>query len=282
MPLTMSLNVSKKTAIRACSALALGASVLAMTGGPAFAVKCSNDGKAYGQWVEAFSQEAAGQGIGKRALSALANTKYSKATISADRNQKSFKLSLEQFMKVRGGNAIISKGKSLKKSNAALFASLEKRYGVPAGPLLAIWGMETGFGGFMGNENVLSATATLAYDCRRSEFFTGHLYALLQLIDRGTVSADAKGAKHGELGHTQFLPGSVLRYGVDGDGNGSVNMNSKADALASTANFLRGHGWSSGAGYQPGQSNFGAIQGWNAAGVYQKAIALIAAEIDAG
>jgi membrane-bound lytic murein transglycosylase B len=183
-------------------------------------------------------------------------------------------------MKVRGGAAIISKGKSMRKANAAMFDSIEKRFGVPAGPLLAIWGMETGFGGFMGNENVLSATATLSYDCRRSEFFTGHLYALLQLIDAGTVSPSATGAKHGELGHTQFLPANVLRYGVDGDGSGGVNMNSKADALASTANFLKGKGWSRGGGYQPGEANFGAIQGWNAATVYQKAIAYIGSQID--
>ena len=259
------------------SAFAVG---LAVASNPALAAKCSNDGGAYGQWVEAFSAQAAAQGVGQRGLSALANTQYSKATISADRNQKSFKLSFDQFMKVRGGAAIISKGKSMKKSNAALFANLEQRYGVPAGPLLAIWGMETGFGGFMGDQNVLSATATLAYDCRRSEFFTGHLYSLLKLIDNGTVAASAKGAKHGELGHTQFLPGNVLKYGVDGDGNGSLNMNSKADALASTANFLRGKGWNAGGGYQPGEGNFGAIQGWNAASVYQKAIAYIGAEID--
>jgi membrane-bound lytic murein transglycosylase B len=168
----------------------------------------------------------------------------------------------------------------MRKANAAMFDSIEKRFGVPAGPLLAIWGMETGFGGFMGNENVLSATATLSYDCRRSEFFTGHLYALLQLIDAGTVSPSATGAKHGELGHTQFLPANVLRYGVDGDGSGGVNMNSKADALASTANFLKGKGWSRGGGYQPGEANFGAIQGWNAATVYQKAIAYIGSQID--
>ena len=75
----------------------------------------------------------------------------------------------------------------------------------------------------------------------------------------------------------------MLKYGVDGDGNGHVDMvRSKADALFSTANFLRGHGWSAGAGYQPGQANFGAIQGWNAASVYQQAIAIIGAEIDGG
>ena len=141
--------------------------------------------------------------------------------------------------------------------------------------------METGFGGFMGKEHTLSAVSTLAYDCRRSDYFTDQLYAALNLVQRGHLSADARGAAHGEIGQTQFLPANVLKYGVDGDGNGHIDMvRSKADALASTANFLRGHGWSAGAGYQPGQANFGAIQGWNAASVYQQAIAIIGAEID--
>ena len=75
----------------------------------------------------------------------------------------------------------------------------------------------------------------------------------------------------------------MLRYGADGDGNGRIDMvRSKADALASTAKFLAGHGWSRGGGYQQGEANYGAIQGWNAAGVYQKAIAAIGAAIDGG
>jgi membrane-bound lytic murein transglycosylase B len=132
----------------------------------------------------------------------------------------------------------------------------------------------------MGSQNVLSAIATLAYDCRRPEFFTQQLYAALQLIDRGTLSPATRGAMHGEVGQTQFLPKSILLYGVDGDGDGVINLNSRADALASTANFLRGHGWTPGAGYQPGQPNFQAIQGWNAAGVYQQAIAIMGRQID--
>ncbi len=168
----------------------------------------------------------------------------------------------------------------MRAANAALFASIEKRYGVPAGPLIAIWGMETAFGSFMGNQPTLSAVATLAYDCRRPEYFTDQLYAALQLIDRGVLSGATRGAMHGEVGQTQFLPKSILLYGVDGDGNGVVNLNAKADALASTANFLKGHGWVRGAGYQPGQPNFAAIQGWNAAGVYQQAIAIIGRRID--
>ncbi|MGO4838285.1 lytic transglycosylase domain-containing protein, partial [Rhizobiaceae sp. 2RAB30] len=203
-------------------------------------------------------------------------------TISADRNQKSFKLSLDQFMAKRGGKTIASKGKTLRKQNADLFNRIEQRYGVPAGPLIAIWGMETGFGSYMGSSNILSAVATLAYDCRRSEYFTEQLYAALKLVQAGSLSPSAIGAMHGEIGQTQFLPLNVARYGVDGDGNGSIDLiRSKADALASTANFLRGHGWSAGGGYQPGQANYGALQGWNAAKVYQQAIAIIGAEIDA-
>ncbi len=249
--------------------------------GHASAAQCGNNAGGFEAWKAQFSQGAASRGIGKRGLNALAKTRYASKTIAADRGQKSFKLSLNSFMQKRGSNAIISRGKGMKKKYARLFANIEKRYGVPAGPLIAIWGMETGFGGFLGNQNIVSAVATLAYDCRRSDFFTGHLYGALTMVDRGMLHPDARGAAHGEIGQTQFLPGNALKYGVDGDGNGRVDMiRSSADALASTANFLRAHGWQRGAGYQPGQPNFRAIQGWNAASVYQQAIAIMAREID--
>lgn len=261
--------------------VAVAAAMTGLAMGAAQAATCGNNAAGFEAWKAEFAREAASQGIGKRGLSALAGTSYASKTIWADRNQKSFKLSLDQFMAKRGGKTIASKGKALKKQNAALFNSIEQRYGVPAGPLIAIWGMETGFGSFMGNANILSAVTTLAYDCRRTEYFTEQLYAALKLVDRGSLSPSAIGAMHGEIGQTQFLPLNVMRYGVDGDGNGSVDLiRSKADALASTANFLRGHGWRAGAGYQPGQPNFGALQGWNAASVYQQAIAIIGAQID--
>jgi len=146
--------------------------------------------------------------------------------------------------------------------------------------LLAIHGMETGFGGFMGNSAVVSAITTLAYDCRRSDFFVPHAIGALKLVDRGAITPNTQGAKHGELGHTQFLPGNALTYGVDGNGDGRVDFYNEVDALASTANFLRQKGWQPGAGYQEGQPNFRVIQAWNAAGVYQKAIAIMASRID--
>jgi lytic murein transglycosylase len=262
----------------------LGTVVLAATlrvlNAAALAAPCGHHSAGFEKWKRTFAGEAEARGIGPKGIAALMGTNYSVGTIRADRGQKSFKLSLDQFMAKRGGPAIAAQGKGRKNANAALLANIEKRYGVPPGPLLAIWGMETAFGNYMGNQNVLSAVATLAYDCRRPEYFTEQLYAALQLIDRGTLSANARGAMHGEVGQTQFLPKSILLYGVDGDGNGVIDLNTKADALASTANFLKGHGWQRGAGYQPGQPNFRAIQGWNAAGVYQQAIAIIGRQID--
>ena len=261
--------------------LAVTAMLTATAIGGAHAAKCGNNSKGFEAWKQEFAKEAAANGVKSRGLKALAGTRYSTKTIHADRNQKSFKLTFEQFMAKRGGRSIAAKGKSIKRQNAQLFNRIEKRYGVPAGPLIAIWGMETGFGGYMGNSNIVSSVATLAYDCRRSDYFTTQLYAALQLVDRGSLSANAIGAAHGEVGQTQFLPVNVIKFGVDGDGNGRVDLiRSRADALASTANFLRGHGWRAGGGYQPGQANYGALQGWNAARVYQQAIAVIGAEID--
>jgi membrane-bound lytic murein transglycosylase B len=246
---------------------------VALSTAPAMAAKCGNTGSGFEGWKKQYTAEAKARGINRRALSALGKARYARKTIRADRNQKSFRYSLKKFMQVRGAATIVRRGRSLKRKHAALFKRLESRYGVPPGPLIAIWGMETAFGGFSGNQNVLSAVATLAYDCRRSKFFTEQLDHMLRLVGSGRVSANAKGAMHGELGQTQFLPKSISLYGVG-------NLNTRDGALASTANFLKAHGWKRGAGYQSGQTNFRAIRGWNAAGVYQKAIAIMGKQID--
>src|SRR5205814_10374362 len=128
------------------------------------------------------------------------------ATTADDGGQRSFSQSLEQFLAKRGASAIVARGRALKQSQAAMFASIQQHYGVPAGPLIDIWGMETAFGSQRGNQNSLSAVATLAYDCRRSEYFTEQLYAALRLIDRGVLSPNTRGSMHGEIGQTQFLP----------------------------------------------------------------------------
>ncbi|MGZ8388590.1 MAG: lytic murein transglycosylase [Rhodoplanes sp.] len=242
---------------------------------PALAASCGNTVAGFEGWKREFAGEARAKGVGASGVAALMGTTYATRTIAADRGMKSFKLSLDQFLVKRGAAAIVSRGRALKQTHAALLASIEQRYGVPPGPLLAIWGMETAFGSQRGNENMLSAVATLAYDCRRSDFFTEHLYAALTLIERGTLSANTRGSMHGEFGQTQFMPKAILQYGTG-------NLDSTSGALTSTANFLKAHGWRAGAGYQPGQPNFAAIQGWNAASVYQQAIALMGRQIDGG
>jgi membrane-bound lytic murein transglycosylase B len=256
--------------------ISLATAALIGMAGTAEAAQCGNTAAGFETWKREFAAEARGRGVSASALAALMTTNYASATIAADRSQRSFRLSLDQFLAKRGGAAIVARGRALKQSHAALFASIEQRYGVPPGPLLAIWGMETAFGSQRGNQNTLSAVATLAYDCRRSAYFTDHLYAALKLIDRGVLSANTRGSMHGEIGQTQFLPKSILNYGTGG------SLDVAANALNSTANFLKAHGWRAGAGYQPGEANFAAIQAWNAASVYQRAIAVIGRQIDGG
>jgi membrane-bound lytic murein transglycosylase B len=255
----------------ALTALAL----LACPGGQADAAQCGSGAAGFDRWKREFAEEARAKGVGGSSVAALMQTNYATATIAADRGQRSFGLSLDQFLAKRGASTIVARGRGLKQSQGALFASIQQRYGVPPGPLIAIWGMETGFGSQRGNQNMLSSIATLAYDCRRPEYFTEQLYAALQLIDRGALSASTRGSMHGEVGQTQFLPKNILAYGTG-------NLDVAANALNSTANFLKAHGWRAGAGYQPGEANFAAIQAWNAAQVYQRAIALMGRQIDGG
>ena len=176
--MSRNLNVAIATAL-----------VAVIMAGEARAAQCGNSAGGYEGWKQELAREARAKGVGATGVAALMSTSYATRTIAADRGMKSFKLSLDQFLVKRGANAIVARGRSLKQTHAALLASIEQRYGVPPGPLLAIWGMETAFGTQRGNENMLSAVATLAYDCRRTEYFTDQLYAALTLIERGTLSA---------------------------------------------------------------------------------------------
>jgi len=260
---------------RELKAATLAAIMLACLSVRADAAQCGSTSGGFEAWKREFAEEARAKGISASTIAALMQANYATATIAADRGQRSFGLSLDQFLAKRGASTIVARGRNLKQSQAALFASIQQRYGVPPGPLIAIWGMETGFGSQRGNQNMLSSIATLAYDCRRPAYFTEQLYAALQLIDRGVLSPTTRGSMHGEIGQTQFLPKNILAYGTG-------NLDVAANALSSTANFLKAHGWRASAGYQPGEPNFSAIEAWNAASVYQRAIALMGRQIDGG
>ena len=163
-----------------------------------------------------------------------------------------------------------------------LLARIEREFGVPAPLIVAIWGLETNYGTEdLGALRVIRTLATLAHDCRRTELFQSELLAALQILQRGDLSLpDMIGGSAGEMGQTQFLPSSYLKYGVDYDKDGHVNLRrSVPDVLASTANFLKANGWQAGAPFGEGTANFEVMRTWNHALLYRKAIVLLAERI---
>lgn len=247
-----------------------------------FAASCGNSAAGFDGWLEDFKAQAVASGISRRAVSsALNGISYDRKVVRLDRSQRSFKLSFEKFYARRVSNAMIRKGQRYIQQHRSLFDRIEARYGVPPAIVVAIWALETNFGGNSGNMSILRSLATLAYDCRRSDFFKNELFAALRIVDRGDMSpGQLRGGWAGEIGQTQFLASSYLKFAVDFDGNGRRDLiRSVPDMLASTANFLKAHGWQRGGGWQPGSANYGVLNDWNRATVYQKTIAVMASKI---
>jgi lytic murein transglycosylase len=253
---------------------------------PVAAQDCGNDGAGFDAWLQRFKRTAASQGISTEAIQAgLAGVTYDPTDVRLDRSQRSFKLSFEEFYARRVGSALINRGRNLMRTHRATLERIEQRFGVPAPILIAIWGLETNYGAdSSGKFYVVRSLATLAYDCRRSAFFTGHLLDSLRIIQRGDLTpAQMRGGWAGEIGHTQFLPSGYFKYAVDFDGDGRRDLErSVPDMLASTANFLQGHGWQAKQPWDPGTANFGVIRDWNRAEVYQRTIAVMANKLGEG
>lgn len=249
--------------------------------------KCSNTSAGFNQFKKDFAREASGAGIGNRGLKALAGARYSGSVIKFDRRQaryfKSAGRSKANFSKFyrKKTQGLASRVRSRLQKNRKLFDSLERNYGVQREVLATIWGMETNFGGYTGKIDAINALATLSHDCRRSGLFRPNLLAALKIVDNGWIArGNMKGAGHGELGQTQFMAKNYLNYAVDYNGDGRRDLvKSRADALASTANFLRRHGWQPMASYQPGTNNFRVLNAWNESTAYQRTIAQFAASL---
>ncbi len=204
--------------------------------------------------------------------------------LAADRKQGVFKQSFEQFSGRMISRDRLVKGGKLMQQYAGQLKHIEQKYGVPGAVVVAIWGLETDYGVNQGKLNVVRSVATLAYDCRRSDKFQAELTDALRIVDRGDMaSADMRGDWAGEIGQTQFLPSSYAKYAVSYDGRGKPNLvRSAPDVLASTANYLKNHGWQRGQGWGPGEPNFDVIKEWNTAEVYAKTIALFADKLNGG
>jgi lytic murein transglycosylase len=252
----------------------------------ASALQCGDGAAGFDGWLAAFKGDAAKQGVSANAINAgLAGVSYDANVVRLDRSQRSFKLSFEQFYARRVSPSLLSRGRSLMQTHASTLARMEKQFGVPKEIVIAIWGLETNYGAdSSGKHSIVRSLATLAYDCRRSAFFTGHLLDALRIIQRGDMSAgDMRGGWAGEIGQTQFLPTPYVKYAVDFDGDGRRDLvRSVPDILASTANFLKGHGWRAGQGWEPGSANYNVLADWNKAEVYQRTIGVMATKLRGG
>ncbi|HEY0219784.1 MAG TPA: lytic murein transglycosylase [Afipia sp.] len=259
-------------------ALLLGASILLSS--PALAASCGTGN--FDAWLDDVRRDAAAQGISQNTITAgLQGVTQDSSVLSRDHGQQVFSQSFEEF----SGRMVpprLASGANKMKQYGSVLGRIEDQYGVPGSVLVAIWGLETDYGVNIGKFPTIRALATLAYDCRRSDTFRAELMDALRIVERGDLSpSEMHGAWAGEIGQTQFMPSSYLKYAVDFDGNGRRDLlRSPPDVLASTANYLASYGWKRGQPWDPGSANFAVIQQWNKSAVYAKTIATFANQLD--
>ena len=167
--------------------------------------------------------------------------------LQADRTQVEFNQNFWHYINKRVNQTRLNNGYDTLKQNTSLLNTVSQKYGVPDYILVSFLGLESNYGTYTGKLSLIQSLATLAFDPRRSDFFTRELVTLLKLIDKGKIPIDAKGSWAGAMGAIQFMPSNVLTYGVDADKDGDIDLwNSKDDIYASAANFLKHLGWNKG------------------------------------
>jgi lytic murein transglycosylase len=246
------------------------------------AADCGDSADGFDQWLASFKQVAARDGVSQQVIdSSLTGVMFDPSVEAHDRGQN-FGTNFAAFSARHITPSRLKRGRTMLLAYAEPLQTIEQRYGVPGPVLVAIWGLETDYGAGLGGYPTFSALATLAYDCRRAQVYRAELIDALMLVQRGLMRPSQRGAWAGEIGQTQFMPSAYLKYAVNAEGGGVGDpISSPADALASTANFLRGHGWSPGAGWDEGQPNFNVLLQWNSAPVYAKTVALFAHKLAA-
>jgi membrane-bound lytic murein transglycosylase B len=201
-------------------------------------------------WIAGFRSRALAQGISAATFDrAMAGATYLPDVIEKDRNQPEFTRQIWEYLDSAISDTRVSNGRQMLRDHARTLAEVERRYGVEKEVVAAIWGLESAYGRIRGDVPVISALATLALDGRRGRFFEEQLVAALRILQAGdTTPSRMVGSWAGAMGHTQFIPTSFLSYAADFDGDGRRDIwsDDPADALASTANYLRRFGWTTG------------------------------------
>jgi lytic murein transglycosylase len=249
---------------------------------PASAAKCGGD---FNTFIAGMARDAQAAGVSRAVIDqAFAGVTSDPNVLAFDRRQRGMfhSKSFEEYARTRVIPPRIKRAKTLMGKHAALLARVQQQFGVPKELLMAVWTLETDNGtGDMGKLPVVRTIATLAHDCRRTELFQNELIAALKIVQRGDLPlSDLIGAYAGEIGQTQFLPSSYIKYGVDYDGNGHVDLrHSVPDVLASTANLLKVNGWKAGAPFGEGSENFQVMREWNRSETYRKTMVLFAEKL---
>ncbi len=200
-------------------------------------------------WLKDMRGKAAAAGISQATINAnLYNITPSETAIRLDRKQPESKKTFAQYKTAVVNENRVQKGRKLIQQHYSDLQAVEDQYGVPKQFIVALWGIETNFGGNTGGFSVVRALATMAWEGRRETFFTKELINALKIIDAGHIKgANMKGSWAGAMGQNQFMPSSFNAYAVDGNGDGKRDIwGTKKDVFASTANYLKKNGWQTG------------------------------------
>lgn len=196
-------------------------------------------------FLDKVGKTAIEQGVSKSTIDkAFFELKPRPSAIESDKSQAEFNQNFWHYINKRVTPTRLNNGKDTLNKNSSLLNKVSEKYGVPAYVIVAFLGLESNYGNYMGSESLIRSLATLAYDPRRSKFFTTELIATLKLMDKKIIPFDATGSWAGAMGAVQFMPTNVIAYGVDANNDGKVDLwNEKADIYASAANFLQKLGW---------------------------------------
>ena len=203
------------------------------------------EGRSFSACLSELEARARTENLSPRVLALVPTMVQQQRVLELDSRQPEFTRTFGQYLESRLTAQRIARGRDMYRRHRPFLNQLTAKYGVPGQYLVAFWGLETNYGGYLGNMPTLDSLATLACDPRRGDYFATEFVNALRVMERESLGPDAmRGSWAGAVGHTQFMPSNYLRYGVDGDGNGRIDLwQSDRDALASAAYFLSELGW---------------------------------------
>ena len=199
----------------------------------------------FNDWKIKFKKRAINEGVSKSTVDSLIdNTKFLSDVIKYDRYQPEFYEDTKTYISKRTSNKKVKLGKIILNKESHIINKVSSEYKVDKNLLLALMGIETNFGNYLGKMDIISSLATLSFDQRRSEFFSKELITLLRLVDENIINPSTLfGSWAGAFGNFQFMPSTIKNHAIDYNNDGSIDLKNIEDSFASAANYLNNLGW---------------------------------------